>query len=89
MTKVFITGPDDIEVGDIIHHRIYEWLVISIQPDGRFSTRHRETGSKGDFSNHMEGWTWKAFEGENYHLTKGFKQFKYDPEQTGDRDDDI
>ncbi|QIG73010.1 hypothetical protein EVB99_019 [Rhizobium phage RHph_N3_19] len=86
-----VTCQNDIEVGDIIRSHHYEWLVVSLEKDGTFSTRHRRVGSndRHEDSPIMRNWGWNSFRGIDCTLIKPFPQFKYNPNQTGDTEDDI
>ncbi|QIG73009.1 hypothetical protein EVB99_018 [Rhizobium phage RHph_N3_19] len=89
MTKVFITGLDDLSVGDILFHpgdeHVYSYRVREIEPN---LTRCIGLGYKRHTA---VAW----IEMGMFPLTTAQQMYKlnvmykYDPNQQGDRDDDI
>jgi hypothetical protein len=88
MIKIDTFGPDDIQIGDIIRSRNFEWKVVSLNGGREFPTLHRPTGSDEEFSVYMR-WQGNEFLGPSYTLFRPYKEVPYDPSQQGDREDDI
>lgn len=89
MTKVFITGLDDLSVGDILFHpgdeHIYQYRVSELHP-----TLYRCVGL--EYKRHTAiAWNKMGIFPitKPREMYKKYEEFKYDPNQAGDTEDDI